>query len=178
MEQILLHTERLLLKSLTPSIIHYVFHTKSKDEIIANLGTNEQGYLHYKEMHEMGMETHRISMFLFLLIDKQSNTPIGECGFHTWNKTHRRAEVFYNIYSENMKQKGYMKEALHTVLEFGFSQLNLHRIQALIDDNNTPSKKLLLHFGFVKEGTLREDYVVNNTSEDSDCYSLLQHEWC
>jgi ribosomal-protein-alanine N-acetyltransferase len=70
-----------------------------------------------------------------------------------------------------------MKEALNEVIDYGFNVMKLHRIQALIADSNTPSKKLLLHYGFVREGTIREDYVVDGKNEDSDQYSLLRQEW-
>jgi ribosomal-protein-alanine N-acetyltransferase len=63
------------------------------------------------------------------------------------------------------------------VLNFGFTQLNLHRVEALIDANNLPSLKILQRFKFKKEGIMREDYVVNGKNEDSDCYSLLKWEW-
>ena len=128
-------------------------------------------------MHEKGMETHRISIFVFLLIDKETGFPIGECGFHTWAASHNRAEVFYNMTNDNYKQKGLMTEALKAVLKFGFTQLKLHRIEALIAAENEPSLKLLFRYGFSKEGTMREDYVVDGKNEDSDCYSLLKWEW-
>jgi ribosomal-protein-alanine N-acetyltransferase len=112
-----------------------------------------------------------------LLINKETNLPIGECGFHTWNALHQRAEIFYNMFNENFKQKGFMKEALKKVLEYGFTELNLHRVEALIDEENQPSLKLLNHFGFVKEGIMREDYVVNGKNENSTCFSLLKWEW-
>jgi len=177
MNQIELHTERLILKSITPAIIHELFETKSKQEIINYFGFNESGYEHYKAIHEKGVETHRLSIFVFLLTDKETNIPIGECGFHTWNATHKRAEIFYNMFNENFKQKGLMKEALQKILDYGFNSLQLHRVQALIDDNNQPSYKLLKHYGFVKEGIMREDYCVNGKNEDSTCYSLLKWEW-
>jgi ribosomal-protein-alanine N-acetyltransferase len=175
--QIEIITLRLILKSLTPAIIHELFETKSKEEIICYFGFDETSYAHYKEMHENGMETHRISIFVFLLIEKESGLPIGECGFHTWNALHRRAEVFYNMRDQNSKRKGYMTEALEAVLQYGFIELNLHRIEALIDALNEPSLRLLLRNGFSKEGTVREDYLVNGKNEDSDCYSLLKWEW-
>lgn len=175
--QIELTTERLILKSITPAIIHDLFSTSDKEEIIRYFGLNEAGFEHYKEMHEKGMETHRISLFFFLLTDKQSNLPIGECGFHTWNNTHKRAELFYGIRKDADKQKGLMTEALQAVLNFGFNELNLHRIEALVADWNTPSVKLLQRYGFTKEGTMREDYCVDGKNEDSDCYSLLKWEW-
>ncbi len=175
--QIEIITPRLLLKSITPAIIHEFFNTKSKEDIISYFDFDEASYEHLKNMHEKGMETHRISLFYFLLIDKESNQTIGECGFHTWNKSHNRTELFYNMRNDNVKQKGYMTEALETVLAFGFTSLNLHRIEALIAAENEPSLRLLLRYGFTKEGTMREDYVVNGKNEDSDCYSLLKWEW-
>jgi [ribosomal protein S5]-alanine N-acetyltransferase len=75
------------------------------------------------------------------------------------------------------KGKGLMTEALAVALHYGFTELNLHRIAALVANDNIPSVKLLQRFGFTKEGTLREDYVVDGKSEDSDCYSLLKWEW-
>lgn len=175
--QIEITTPRLVLKSITPAIIHELFNTKSKEEIKSYFGFDEAAFDHYKDMHEKGMETHRISIFLFLLIDKESGLPIGECGFHTWMQLHRRAEVFYNMRAENSKRKGYMTEALKAVLQYGFTELNLHRIEALIASENEPSLRLLLRYGFSKEGIMREDYVVNGINEDSDCYSLLKWEW-
>ncbi len=174
--QIEIITKRLILKSITPAIIHELFNTKSKEEIINYFGYDD-AFEYYKIMHEKGMETHRISMFYFLLIEKQSGLPIGECGFHTWNSSHKRSELFYAIKNEESKQKGFMTEALKAVLHYGFTELKLHRIEALIADENEPSKKLLLRYGFSKEGTMREDYLVDGINEDSDCYSLLKWEW-
>ena len=50
------------------------------------------------------------------------------------------------------KKKGLMTEALKAVLNYGFTELKLHRIEALIDAQNEPSLKLLLRYGFSKEG--------------------------
>jgi [ribosomal protein S5]-alanine N-acetyltransferase len=177
MKQIEIPTKRFILKSITPAIIHELFNTLSKDEIINYFGFDEAGFEHCKTMHEKGMETHRISLFFFLLIEKESGLPIGECGFHTWNSSHNRAEVFYSIRNDANKRKGFMTEALKSVLNFGFTKLNLHRVEALIAAENEPSLKLLLRYGFVKEGIMREDYVVDGKNEDSDCYSLLKWEW-
>ncbi|RAR75346.1 GNAT family N-acetyltransferase [Flavobacterium aciduliphilum] len=177
MNHIIVETERLWLKSITPAIINELFQTQTKDAIKAYLGLDDLGYDHYKDIYEKGVETHRLSIFVFLLVDKETDLPIGECGFHTWNATHRRAEVFYNMRNEAFKQKGLMREALKEVLAYGFTELNLHRVQALIAAENQPSLKLLQRYGFSFEGTMREDYLVEGKNEDSECYSLLKWEW-
>lgn len=173
----MIETNRLILNPLTPSVINSLFETKSKNEIMQFLGCNDDEFIRYQEMHEKGMETHRLSFYSFVIILKQTNKPIGEIGFHTWNSTHRRAEAYYMLRNDVDKQKGYMSEAFPEVLKFGFSEMNLHRVEALVADWNEPSVKLLVKNGFVKEGIVREDYVVNGKNEDSVCYSLLKHEW-
>lgn len=175
--QIEISTPRLLLKSVTPGLIHKLFETRTKEEITRFFEIDEDGYHHLKSMHEDGMETHRLSLFYFLLLDKESNKVIGECGFHTWNKTHNRAELFYSLRHDLDKRKGLMTEALLAILGFGFAELALHRVEALVASSNTASVKLLERYGFTKEGTMREDYVVNGKNEDSECYSLLKWEW-
>ena len=177
MAPITIETERLLLKGITPSLIHELFATKTKHELMDFFGFDEDGYFHVKTMHEKGMETHSISLFYFLLIDKQSNLPIGECGFHSWNLKHRRAELFYKLHKDSDKRKGYMSEAIKIVLEYGFTKLNLHRVAAMVANSNTPSVKLVHNNKFTFEGTMREDYNVNEINENSECYSLLKTEW-
>lgn len=177
MTDIIIETNRLLLKGVSPQMIHELFRTKSKEEIKAFLGIDDQGYERYLEMHEKGMETERFSQFFFLLIEKATNVPIGQCGFHSWNKRHRRAELFYLLNDDSHKRKGLMTEAVAEVLRYAFEQMDIHRIEALVANWNTASLRLLQRYGFSFEGTMREDYVVDGKSESSDCYSLLRHEW-
>lgn len=174
---VVLETNRLVLKGISPADIHHAFSTCTPAEIKVQFGLDDDGFFHYQQMHEKGMETFRLSQFSFLLTIKESGKRIGECGFHTWNRTHRRSEIFYFLRSDSSKKKGYMKEALPVVIRFGFETLALHRIEALVAADNVPSIRLLKENGFTFEGTMREDYVVDGKNEDSDCYSLLKTEW-
>lgn len=176
-QDITLHTQHLTLKSVTPAQVHELFQNKSKEEIMDFFACDEERFEFYREMHEGGMETHRISLFFFRIIHTESHRVIGEFGFHTWNKTHRRAELYYFLWKEEDKQKGYMTEVMESLLNYGFNALGLHRIEASVADWNTASTKLLLRFGFTLEGTKREDYNVDGINEDSICYSLLKWEW-
>lgn len=172
-----LNTARLNLKPLTPQIIKELFRENSKENIMQLLGCDEHVYLRYQEMVDKGMETHRISFCYFIVIDKETNRSMGECGFHTWNATHRRAELFYGLNKDEFKNRGYISEALPVILEYGFTVMRLHRIEALIADDNIPSKRLLEKNNFIRESIVREDYVVDGINEDSICYSLLKSEW-
>ncbi len=172
-----LETDRLKLNLITPAVLHEVFRTLEKEDIKKIMGFDDAAYAYHLDMHLKGMETNRLSLLYFLLTDKETEQPLGNCGFHTWNATHSRAELFYSLLADEYKQKGLMSEALEKVLAYGFETMKLHRVAALVWRENIASLKLLEKFGFTFEGTMREDYVVDGKNEDSECYSLLSWEW-
>ncbi len=51
--------------------------------------------------------------------------------------------------------RGYMADALKTIIRFSFQQLRLHRIEAATQPQNTPSIRVLERNGFVREGYAR-----------------------
>jgi ribosomal-protein-alanine N-acetyltransferase len=111
------------------------------------------------------------------LFEKSTSLYVGNCGFHTWCPEHYRAEIGYDMIDDMHKNKGYMTEALCTIIAYGFNEMKLNRIEALIGPNNIPSLKLLQKFGFTKEGYLREHYCKNGEIQDSIFYALLKSEY-
>lgn len=172
-----LETDRLILQKLDPKTMRTIFKLNNDQEIKKILGVDDEELVRQKKINQHGYESYNQSMMNFKIVEKQSNTIIGNCGFHTWNPQHHRAEIGYALNSDEFKNKGYMKEALEKVIEFGFQEMELNRIEGLIDENNSPSKKLLEHFGFTREGNLRGHYLVDGIFEDSVLYSLLQSEF-
>lgn len=102
---------------------------------------------------------------------------IGEVCLWNFSSDHTCAEVGYEL-SPLYWGKGLMKEALAAVLEFGFSQLRLHRIEADPLAGNERSQRLLLSLGFKHEGTLSERVHFRGRFEDQTYYGLLAREFC
>lgn len=172
-----LTTERLILRILTPEVYDFIYQNFSAEEQMKFLGLSSKEELAIeKNKYENGLSMFNKSFCLFQLIDKSSDKIIGWCGFHTWYTEHSRAEVGYHISVESFKRKGLMSEALPTIIDYGFTNLNLHRIEAFVATYNIPSLKLLTKMNFKKEGVLREHYFVNNRMEDSVVFSLLKNE--
>ncbi|MFC3160625.1 ribosomal-protein-alanine N-acetyltransferase [Chryseobacterium arachidis] len=173
-----IETERLLIQKLDSKIMNQIFETYNESEIKKILGLpNEKEFTRQKKIHQEGYESYNRKMLNFQIVEKQSHKILGNCGFHTWNPQHHRAEIGYAMNSDEFKNKGFMKEALEKIIEFGFQEMNLNRIEALIAENNTPSKKLLDYFGFTKEGVMRGHYLIDKVFEDSVLYSLLKSEY-
>ena len=86
-----------------------------------------------------------------------------------------RAEIGYALASAQWG-RGYAQEALRLALAFGFDAMQLRRIEADVDPRNQPSCRLLERIGFVREGLLRERWLVAGQLQDSAIYGLLRGE--
>nr|AIA11009.1 Acetyltransferase (GNAT) domain protein [uncultured bacterium] len=123
---------------------------------------------------QQGMVTFNKSFCWFTIFLKAEQTAVGWCGFHTWYIPHRRAEIGYEISGDDYKRSGLMTEALAAVIDYGFTELNLNRIEAFVEPGNEASIKLLEKSDFLKEGLLREHYFKNNEFQDSVVYGLFE----
>lgn len=101
---------------------------------------------------------------------------IGWCSLTRWNPEHRSASMGY-CYDESAWGHGYATEAARGLLAWAFRSLDLNRVQAETDTRNLASARVLEKVGFVREGTLREDCVVNGETSDSWVYGLLRRDW-
>lgn len=174
----LIETKRLILKGFSPADMAHVFENYSKEEIKQILGhRSEEAYLKEESKYKNGYASYNRSFMLFLLTDKVSGTIIGRCGLHNWNVDHKRAEIGYSMEDESFKEKGLMSEAVEAIIAYGFNQMNLHRIEALVGSENVPSLRLMEKNSFVKEGLLREHYLVDGKFEDSIMFSKLYEEF-
>jgi RimJ/RimL family protein N-acetyltransferase len=100
----------------------------------------------------------------------------GVANLYAFNQQNRRCDVGYML-DRAFWGKGYMREAVAALLDFAFEKLDLHRIEADIDPRNHASAKLLQSLHFIKEGHLRERWIVNGEICDSDIYGLLRGDW-
>jgi RimJ/RimL family protein N-acetyltransferase len=103
-------------------------------------------------------------------------TFVGWCGVTRWNPDFRSASLGY-VLAEQAWGHGYATEAAGALLQWAFDTLDLNRVQAETDTRNLASARVLEKLGFVREGTLREDCVVNGDVSDSWVYGLLRREW-
>ena len=173
-----IETERLLLRAITPETYDYVFTHYTEEAIKEFFGcATEEDLAEERKKYEQGLSMYRKSLLVFQLIEKATGKVIGWCGYHTWFILHFRAEIGYVLTDESKRGKGFMKEALPFVLNYGFKNMGLKRIEALLAPDNTASMKLITASGFVQEGLLREHYFVNGRLEDSLLFSLLEREY-
>lgn len=101
---------------------------------------------------------------------------IGMAGFNTWHRPDRRASMGFDLALAYWR-RGIMREALCAVIDFGFTQMNLNRIEADASAENIASIALLTGLGFRHEGSQREQYFDEGAFHDLSLFGLLRREW-
>ncbi len=107
---------------------------------------------------------------------KGNHKLIGIIGHYIIQKENFRAEIGYMLLPE-FQNRGIISEAIQEVVNYGFTKMKLHSIQAVIDPNNLSSEKVLRKNGFVKEAHFIENEFANGKFWDSVVYSLLKRNF-
>jgi ribosomal-protein-alanine N-acetyltransferase len=72
--------------------------------------------------------------------------------------------------------KGYMQDAISTLIAHAFGPMRLHRIEAACIPGNTRSIRVLEKAGFSREGLLRSYLRINGAWQDHYIYALIADE--
>ncbi|NYB75436.1 GNAT family N-acetyltransferase [Sedimentibacter hydroxybenzoicus DSM 7310] len=114
-------------------------------------------------------------VFAIKLFDR--NLIIGIAGFDDIVNENKVATLFIGIGNKYVRGRGYGKEALKLLLEYGFNKLGFHRIQLNVLEFNTAAISLYEKAGFKREGTYREFVLRDDKRYDLLLYGLLKSEW-
>jgi ribosomal-protein-alanine N-acetyltransferase len=137
-----------------------------------DLKTRKDAIQLYRDFMEPGSSTRfRLGVEL-----KEIRQLVGTLGLHNYSRRDRRAEIGFDLYKDYWG-KGIMTEAVRILINYGFQQLNLNRIEATTDSENTRSIRLLERLGFLKEGRLRQKYFYKGKYHDEIVFSLLKKDW-
>jgi RimJ/RimL family protein N-acetyltransferase len=101
---------------------------------------------------------------------------VGAISLFAFVEQSQRAELGY-ILARPAWGQGLMHEALTALVSYAFQDLGLRRLEADIDPRNDRSARSLERLGFLREGLLRERWVVADEISDTALYGLLAREW-
>lgn len=173
-----LETERLLLREVTKVDAEGLFNCFSNElvtryyglEKFENIGQAEAFVDFFAKSYE---EKKGIRWGIEV---KDSPGIIGTIGFNNWFQKHKRAEIGYEIHPDYWR-KGYTSEAISQIIQYGFNELGLTRIGAVVFTVNEASNQLLTKVGFQQEGILRGYIYQNEEPNDTYVYSILKKEY-
>jgi len=176
-----LQTERLILREIVPGDADAVFRIRGDFEVTRyNVGAAytriEQAQGLIDGIHHDYVREQEIRWGITRKEDGSDAPVIGMCGYNYWHRVDRRGSIGFDLARDYWRQ-GLMQETVETVLRFGFTEMDLNRIEAEASSDNEASIHLLEKLGFQREGLQREHYFEEGAFHDLALYSLLRREW-
>ena len=171
-------TNRLLLRNIVPEDAEALFAIRSDDETMKFFGHDpHESPDETKDVIRQMEERYTRKEALHWCITLQGEDRlIGSCSLFHFDEGFHCAETGYEL-NRAFWGKGMMTESMSAILTFGFSELGLHRVEAVIDIANERSKNLLLKLGFTYEGNLRQRFPFRGDFLDEHYFGLLKDEW-
>lgn len=173
-----LTTDRLIMRQLLRSDDQAIFEVRNNYQVTKyNIGDAytriEQAQ---KLIENIRLEFAQKRTIRWGITLKTSNQVIGMVGFNYWDQTDCRASIGFDLRQDRWR-KGIMTEAVNRVIQFGFVNMGLNRIEADASIYNVGSITLLHKVGFMQEGVQREQYYEDGTYHDLVLFALLKREW-
>ena len=109
---------------------------------------------------------------MFGVIDKRKKL-VGVCGLTYIDWKNRHCEISIILYLKNWQKTKEAKETISLLINYGFGELNMHRLWVEIFDTIPENVKLFESLNFIREGILRDKLWRNKKWHDSYIYSKL-----
>jgi ribosomal-protein-alanine N-acetyltransferase len=102
--------------------------------------------------------------------------PIGNVTLKNINKRMGLAEIGYSL-SQAYHGRGLGTATVKLFVDMIFEQTPLRKLIAFVATENEASWRILEKLGFVREGKLREHFLINDRYHDEFAYGLLRSEY-
>lgn len=174
-----LETERLLLRKVTLDDVEDIFAYGSIEEVTR--------YVTW-DAHRTLSDTKEFVQFILNQYEnnkqvapwgiefKENGRLIGTINFVAWQPKHHSAELGY-VLSPDYWGKGITTEATKKVIEYGFEEMDLIRIQARCFLENIGSSRVMEKAGMTFEGISRKAAFIKGKHQDLKVYSILKDEF-
>jgi RimJ/RimL family protein N-acetyltransferase len=114
---------------------------------------------------------------MFGIEKKSSKKLVGVTGLTYIDWKNKHAEISIYLSSTNWQKTKEAKDIINTIIEYGFEELNLHRLWVEIFEISKENIQLFEKLKFTKEGILREKLWRKGKWWNSILYSKLSTEY-
>jgi RimJ/RimL family protein N-acetyltransferase len=172
------------LRPLTLSDTDLIVKWRNTDSVRKNLFSQEliTPESHKKYYNEY-IETHKCHQFILEQIVYENgniysfSVPVGTVYLKNIDHLNSKALIGVFIGEGVDRGKGFGKEAVQLILQYGFLQLGLNKVYLQVIYNNEKMIGICEEIGFVKEGKFREDYFRDGVYYDIEQLSILKSDF-
>ncbi|WP_298548999.1 GNAT family N-acetyltransferase [uncultured Aquimarina sp.] len=114
--------------------------------------------------------------FVFTVNLQSDNEFLGLISLRIGNPKYNIASIWYKLHPD-FWGRGYATEAAKAILQFGFKEVGLHRIEAGCAIDNIGSIRVLEKAGMIREGHKRKVLPLKTGWSDNYEFAMLEEDW-
>jgi RimJ/RimL family protein N-acetyltransferase len=176
-----IRTERLTVRAMTLADIDDVYLYQSREDVcryvpfeprtLEEVTAKVAGF-----STELTLEADGDYWQLAIVRSDEPGRVIGDVFFRLKSIADATGEIGWSLHPDFSGQ-GYMTEAASAILDLAFGTLKLHRVMAVLDPRNGPSKALCGRLGMRREAYFVEDGWFKGEWGDTEIHAILAREW-
>jgi len=116
------------------------------------------------------------NQYQFAIVRLEDDKLIGSCGIQEIDQLRQCAEVGLFIGDDENRNKGYGKEVLNLLIDYGFDYLNLNNIMLKVFSFNERAIHCYKKVGFKEIGRRRQCYYLKGRFHDSIYMDIIKEE--
>ena len=163
------------LRALEPDDLEFVYAIENDENIwhVSNTQTPYSKFLIRQYLENAHQDIYEAKQLRLAICKNDTFEAVGLIDLFDFDPVNHRAGIGIVIQNEIHRNNGIGKEALGLLIDYSFTQLQLHQLYANIGIDNEPSLNLFATFGFQKIG-IKKDWIYNNNSyHDEAIFQLI-----
>ncbi len=166
-----------VLRPFEPHDVEHLYLFRNDWQVTQYLGGFSSGYTRENLRQWIKLHRNRDDEVLWAIAERKGDRCIGHVGLYKIDPRLRKGE-FAIVIGELKKQgKGIGRRATEAMVDWGFRQMNLHKISLSVLATNRRAIRLYESMGFRHEGVLRDEQYRDARYVDVVLMSLLEGEW-
>lgn len=164
------------LRALEPQDLEFIYAIENNETIweVSSTQTPYSKYLIHQYLENAHQDIYEAKQLRLAICKKDTFEAIGLIDLFDFDPRNKRAGIGIIIQNEGDRAKGFGKEALGLLINYGFQQLQLHQLYANIGVENKASIALFTTFGFEEIGVKKDWNFTNNSFQDEALFQLIK----
>lgn len=168
--------EHVRLRRPEPKDVDKLYVYRNDCEIVDSLGGFSMGYSVQDLLDWIEFHRSQSGEVIWIIADKTDDACLGHVGLYNIDHRVRKAEFAILIGEKNHWGHGLGQTVTAAVMDYGFDQLNLHRIELEVLASNARAIHIYEKLGFKREGVRRDAQFRSGHYFDVVLMAILEHE--
>ena len=167
--------KNIYLRALEPNDLEFIFAIENDQSIweVSNTYTPYSRFLVKQYLENAHQDIYEAKQLRLAICQDQDFPAVGLVDLFDFDPKNNRAGVGIVIQGNEHRNQNIGSEAVALLIEYAFSNLNLHQLFANIGTENVASTALFTKFGFEMIGVKKEWTLVNGKYKDEAIFQLL-----